>query len=765
MKTNRHNKLAVATATTAMVASAVVPVAAAPADNSDSPFTDVPKTSSHFDNIVRANELGIMTGYDDKSFKPNKLLNRGDVTKALGKFVVAQSGMTRDEYVKSKNINAVENFTDVPDNSRDPELVVYSKIVKEAKIFEGSNNNLMATRLIKRDQMAEVLVRAFGFEDKEGDTVIKDAGDSAYAKSIEILYENGITDQNPYRPLSSTSRAQFATFLVRSYDATVDETVEVTSVEGSDSAVDRTAEQAQFAAFTVNGGKKMSPEQLKEAGYEIEFLSTSPGIFKDKETGELDQEKLETAPNKIVYQVKITKGDQTFTSADATLTLQDFKTTVASLDQYELLMEQNKVANNTLVSNESAKITNIKGKSKSGEELTVTEGLTYSSSDNGVVLVGKDGTVQPVKAGKATITVTHKDSGATLDVPITVSAEARAAGNAAAEIKNLGLIAGQTRSFNFDVTDQYGMPFAGFTQNDTEIKNSDGQVIGSVSVEEGKEKGSYVATVTAKNNAGSGTIQIKATDKNLLSIPLTVGTDRDVASRKLELADGQSDANLDLSPVQKDQSLTLAFNEYNKDGLYIGQSQEVGQNGKYQAKSNNDNVEVSYQGNDIVVTAKKAGKATITIYQGDVPRENFAVTVEDTTPSIQSVNFKTDIITKTPVMLSDLLSTEGVILSSDADVSVAMINEKPTIYVDVDGTEAAGYTEGDLILGTVEAVSADSGLADLKFVENAEGDIELTGLKDGDEGTFAIRVMNGTNVLGSQTVTVDLKNEDTTPAS
>lgn len=765
MNTKTYRKLAVATASTAMVASAIVPVAAAPVENSDAPFTDVPKTSTHYDAIVRANELGIMTGYGNGMFQPNKELNRGDVTKALGKFVVAQSGLTRDEYVKEHNINQVENFNDVPNDARDPELVTYSKIVKDAEIFMGANNNLMPTKLMKRDQMAEVLVRAFGFEDQDGDTVIKDASDSAYAKSIEILYENGITNQNPYRPLSSTSRAQFATFLVRSYDATVDEAVEVSSVEGADSAVDRTADKAQFAAFTVNGGKKVTQEQLKDAGYKVEFLSTSPGIFKNKETGELDQEKLKTAPNKIVYQVKITKDDKTFTSADATLTLQDFKKTVASLDQYELLMDQNKVVNNTLVSNESAKITNVKGKSKSGEELTVTEGLTYSSSDNRVVLVGKDGTVQPVKAGNATITVTHKDSGATLNVPITVAAETRTAGKATSEAKNLGLIAGQQRSFNFEVADQYGMPFAGFTQAQTEIKNSDGQVIGTVAVEEGEDKGSYVATVTAKDIAGSGTIQIKANDKSLLSIPLTVGTDDTVATRKLELADGQADATLDLSALQKDQSLTLVYNEYNKDGLYIGQSKAVGQSGTYQAKSNNENVEVSYQGNDILVTAKQVGKSTVTIYQGDVPRESFTVTVEDTTPSIQSVNFKTDAITEIPVMLSDLLSTEGVILSSDADVSVALIDDKPTLYVDVDGTEAEGYTKGDIVLGTFEAVSADSGLADLKFVKNDEGEIELSGLKDGDEGTFAIRVVNGTNVLGSQIVTVDLKNEETTPAS
>src|SRR5690606_6725747 len=121
----------------------------------------------------------------------------------------------------------------------------------------------------------------------EGDTVIKDGQDSAYVKSIEILYENGITTQNPYSPLKSTSRAQFATFLVRSYEATVEAPVtEITSVEAVDSVVDSNKD-GQYATFTINEGKKADLAQLKDKGYTVEFLSSINGLFKDKTTGEL----------------------------------------------------------------------------------------------------------------------------------------------------------------------------------------------------------------------------------------------------------------------------------------------------------------------------------------------------------------------------------------------------------------------------------------------------------------------------------------------
>ncbi|WP_040226863.1 S-layer homology domain-containing protein [Bhargavaea cecembensis] len=216
MKANTYKRAAAIAAASALVGSAVVPVAAAPMPTSKK-FSDVPATSSHYESILEAQALGIMTGYNDSTFKPDQKLNRGNVAKAFGKYVVAKSGMTLEEYIKEHNISEVKNFADVPDSWADKELVTYSKIVKEAGIFEGSNNQLMASKLMPRDQIAEVLVRAFDFKDKEGNPGIKDTKQSGYAKSIEIIYENGVSNANPYHPLSKTSRGQFASFLVRAY--------------------------------------------------------------------------------------------------------------------------------------------------------------------------------------------------------------------------------------------------------------------------------------------------------------------------------------------------------------------------------------------------------------------------------------------------------------------------------------------------------------------------------------------------------------------
>ncbi|EMR06515.1 Parasporal protein [Bhargavaea cecembensis DSE10] len=216
MKANTYKKATAFAAASALVGSAIVPVAAAPAETADK-FSDVPTSSSHYETILEARALGIMTGYGDSTFKPDQKLNRGNVAKAFGKYVVAKSGLTLEEYIEEHDISEVENFTDVPDDWSDSELVTYSKIVKEAGIFKGANNKLNASNLMPRDQIAEVLVRAFGFEDQEGNPKISDTEQSGYAKSIEIIYENGVSNANPYHPLNQTSRGQFASFLVRAY--------------------------------------------------------------------------------------------------------------------------------------------------------------------------------------------------------------------------------------------------------------------------------------------------------------------------------------------------------------------------------------------------------------------------------------------------------------------------------------------------------------------------------------------------------------------
>jgi hypothetical protein len=230
MAKNR-NKFMVGAATAAMVATAIAPAAGAEVNpNAEFAFSDVSAESSHYENIYKAYNLGFMKGYTDGTFKPAQTLTRSNVVKALGKYVVATSGKTLEEF----DVSDVKPFNDVPASIADKELYNYSLIVKKAGIFSGDKNNLNPLNDITRQQMAKVLVNAFDLEDLEGkDSKVTD-NDKAFAEFvpyINILSENGVTNVEEFMPKSDTTRAQFASFMIRAHEASKTPVVDELEVE------------------------------------------------------------------------------------------------------------------------------------------------------------------------------------------------------------------------------------------------------------------------------------------------------------------------------------------------------------------------------------------------------------------------------------------------------------------------------------------------------------------------------------------------------
>ncbi|WP_404404998.1 carboxypeptidase regulatory-like domain-containing protein [Jeotgalibacillus malaysiensis] len=232
---SRNRKFLAGTVTTALVASAVAPVAAAEEAQFDAQqelFTDVPENNSHFENIYKAVDYGLLSGYPDGTYKPLNALTRSNVVKALGKYVIASKGYeSLAEYLADHDLSDVEPFNDVTADSRDAELYNFSLIVKEAGIFQGSNNNLMAGNNITRQQMAQVLVNAFNLDEIETDNEVEvedlDTAFTSYRDDIQILANLGVTTVSNFRPLDNTSRGHLASFLVTAYELVQDDTTPV----------------------------------------------------------------------------------------------------------------------------------------------------------------------------------------------------------------------------------------------------------------------------------------------------------------------------------------------------------------------------------------------------------------------------------------------------------------------------------------------------------------------------------------------------------
>ncbi|ARD48829.1 S-layer homology domain-containing protein [Sporosarcina sp. P33] len=212
----KYRKFVVGAASAALVASAVAPVAFA------ATFNDT-KGNTHEEAINALSDAGVISGYEDGSFKPNKTLTRSDVVKLMGKWLVSEGYKVPADY-KTK-----PRFSDLKTTSND-ELLKMSALVYDNGVFVGKpDGSLDPSSDITRENMAIVLVRAF---DRVHDVDLvsyvkdqdfkKDVTDLGKAKAearpaIDVLDFFDIT--NPaapeFNPKNTTTRGQFASFLYK----------------------------------------------------------------------------------------------------------------------------------------------------------------------------------------------------------------------------------------------------------------------------------------------------------------------------------------------------------------------------------------------------------------------------------------------------------------------------------------------------------------------------------------------------------------------
>lgn len=167
-------------------------------------FTDYHQDNFGYEAVSNLLSQGIIQGYEDSSFKPNRPVNRIETAiifkRALG----------------LEATNGGSGFKDVPATS---EFANVTAAVKEAGIFKGSSNgNFGPKDLLTREQMASVLVRAFDL--KPISTVSVELNDldqvsSAHANDVKILYQNQITNgkaEGLFDPKGLVTRAEFSVF-------------------------------------------------------------------------------------------------------------------------------------------------------------------------------------------------------------------------------------------------------------------------------------------------------------------------------------------------------------------------------------------------------------------------------------------------------------------------------------------------------------------------------------------------------------------------
>lgn len=316
-------KYAVTTMAAATAATAVVP-AAVSADTQTN-FADVSEDNVHRDAILTLANSGVITGYEDGTFRPYENVTRSQVAVMLSKHLGLE--------VPSNLEAALADYNDVDEDHRYAEEIA---AVTNAEVFYGNTNGEFTPYdNITRQQMATVLVHAFNLDElNEGkdDVEIDLSKVSAdHKQNVQILANLGITNQvgdtadNNFEGYSDISRAQFASFLhltdqvveeeteevvegIESVSAINDTTVEVTFGEAIDKDFIREAEKnGEYFRVFLQGDSASSGDAIKSDS--ISFSrdgKTAEFTLGDKVIGDDEGYEIESGKK---YSVALTDGD------------------------------------------------------------------------------------------------------------------------------------------------------------------------------------------------------------------------------------------------------------------------------------------------------------------------------------------------------------------------------------------------------------------------------------------------------------------------
>ena len=172
-------------------------------------FSDVNTGDWFYNNVMRAVELGILSGYTDGTFRPMNNITRRDFA-----IMLAQSlGHDNDE-------EATSPFKDVADTDYGVSSIAY---LYENEITVGdSNGNFNPDANITRQEAAIMLVKAFEATGTSSDLYADDAQIASWAKSfVYTAKAAGLMkgdDHNEFNPTDRLTRAEAASAMVNAVD-------------------------------------------------------------------------------------------------------------------------------------------------------------------------------------------------------------------------------------------------------------------------------------------------------------------------------------------------------------------------------------------------------------------------------------------------------------------------------------------------------------------------------------------------------------------
>ena len=679
LKSNK-NKWVVSATTAALVASAIVPVASA------ANFSDI-ANNDHKDAILALAEAGIVSGFADGTFKPNASVTRGNVTKLLGKWLVSEGYEIPEDFEKEAR------FTDLPVNFSDKELVKYAALVKDAKVFNGSNNKLMHTNEMTREQMALVLVRAINtvygvdlvadykaakFESKITD--LEKATDVTNREAITALEYAKLTDVTAFNPKNSLTRGQFASFLNRTIVNLAKEEVVLTVKE-----------------VTVKDATTLEVTLSDDTKHTVTLPTALEGNKETEVEFEIDGKKYSS---KVTYEVLAVAS---VTAANGT-TLTVTGTLLNTLAKEDITVEDNKVKSITA--------------SEDGKTLTVAlEDSLIVDQKTKVTVKGTDFEVtHSIKATGVTIAEGAIFDNDTEDQYVKLLVDGK-------EFTALELIsAGYSVTFEAFTTKSAKTPASIFASV-AGTTSTTGELASLINLTNTVDDYYVRATVTSGSEVIiSDLTKIQITNKDIVADGLT-----SVVLENLG-ADGTFTDGTDFEQV----SSTLVTGEQaqiSEITVKSGSKVEVLKAGQFSVKSSNDSVVSADKNNNYKLEAQGPGTATLTISYGGSTFTK-TITVQSAARKAASVQ-----VEKTAVTVTETGNTELKVrlLDQYGDPMPFTPNTDLTVVGTDDSIATATLTAPQVaskqLIGKLTITGVDKGSAVFTFRNGADKKLGTTSVR------------------------------------
>ncbi|WP_342598094.1 S-layer homology domain-containing protein [Psychrobacillus sp. FSL H8-0483] len=166
-------------------------------------FKDVSKSNANYDVIHTMAQEGVISGYEDGTFKPNQTVNRKQAAALINRSV--------------KDLPKTTSFNKPKDLSTSNLYYTDIKKLMEAGLLEADNKgNINPNKSLTRGEMAKILTVAYNL-DTRGSHEMKDVSSKydKYVTALSVTYITSGFEDRTFRENQSLTRAHYAAFMYR----------------------------------------------------------------------------------------------------------------------------------------------------------------------------------------------------------------------------------------------------------------------------------------------------------------------------------------------------------------------------------------------------------------------------------------------------------------------------------------------------------------------------------------------------------------------